>query len=283
MALISGVLLCGLTAFGGHSYLYDSDSRMYDIDHAKFSSYGNILCVYDVRVSHYYYTNTTYGTAVILYDSFSGCMKIFTVAPVSATTHPSIRGIEAYWTGSSDQCNGVCSDGAADYYYIALSWNPIYPTLSKEQVVCDGLAPAEESAPAPAPVMTLSADEDISATADTYRFFGSVDQYTLLLYVYGDVSVNFFPMPEGYSACALGMLIEVYKNNALIGTTDGIFYGFKLNSYQYRTFFAIFPNSQQVPISLSILCNYFSLTSQNSLVGITPVGHYNIILRYAGN
>jgi len=280
MALNGGLLLCGLMAFGDQSYLYDDQRRRYDIEHANYTSYGNVICAYNVQVCDYYYTNQTLGTAVIFYETTDGIMKIFTVTPATSTTLPPIRGIETRWTGGGEPFFGRYSVGANASYETTLSWNPIYPTLSEPPVSNDSLAVGEEAAMAPGVI--LGADGDLGTTTGAYRFYVSVSPYFLIFYVYGDVPIRGFPQPAGYNANAFGMLVEIYQNNNLIATTDGIFYGFKVSSYQYRTYFTVFPNST-FRNSFSILCNYFSISSQNSVAAITPFININMVIQFAGN
>ena len=120
IALIIGGLLCGYTAFGQMDYLYDDNGLRYDIGAASYTSYGNSICLYNVRVCSFYYTNETYGTAVIFYDGTYGTMKIIRVQTYSQTTPPSFTAIEAQWPGGAGTFPCLTCLGASYLFRINL-------------------------------------------------------------------------------------------------------------------------------------------------------------------
>lgn len=286
MALVVGSLLCGLTVFGGYEKLYEShNADVYDVGNGNFTSFGDNICVYNVRVSWCADTNTSHGTAVIFYNSDYGTMKILKLNPLTSVGLPSLTCFEARWTGSSGTFRDLYCEGAFQVYASDLSWEPIYPvpTFGEQQALNDGLAAGGESAP----VWTLGADEDISIPKGAYRFTAGVSgsPYDFVFNVYSDVILDYFPQVTGYNGCssrALAMTVDVYNFGMYVATTVGIFYGVQVSSYQFRTYFTVFPN-EAFPCSFSILANYFSVRSQNSLSVFTGSEDSEIIVQFQGN
>jgi len=259
MALVGGVLLCGLTVFGDQSNLYDNDGLKYEIGNAKFTSFGNNICAYDVRVTIYNSTNETYATAVVFYNSTYGTMKIFLLSQSAGF----ITATETRWTGGSGTFSGRLSEGSLNTEEATFSWDPIYPTFSKIPSLKDGVAVNGESALAPAP---LSAAKDISVPKGSiYRFTAGVSPYYFVFYVFSDEVLDCFPnfgrWPYEYGR-AMAMYVEVYCNNQYISSNEGIFYAYQWSSNEFRTYHTVFPSSA-FPVSFSVLVNYFNVRSQN--------------------
>lgn len=284
MALIIGGLLCGLTAFGQRDYLYDSRGLRYDLGNASYTSFGNSMCVYDVDVTLCYETNAFFGSAVILYDGTYGTMKIFRVNRSSSVLPPEIYGIETRYTGSAGSFSGKYCDGSTLTLPIDLSFEPIYPlpTLSGPPVLNAGSVSGGESVLSPD--LRLSAEEDLGIPKGSiYRFTATAAPYSFIFYVFSNEVLNFFPLPGGgYNPTALAMSVDVYYNNTEITTTSGIFYAFQVSSYQFRTYFTVFPNSA-FPASLSILANYFSVRSQNQISVFTLAQDAAITMTFLGD
>ncbi|MBI2441611.1 MAG: hypothetical protein HYV35_09585 [Lentisphaerae bacterium] len=287
MALIVGLGLYGLTAFG-FDYLYDSQGKRYDLANASSRNYGNNTIIYNVKITDEYYTNMSYGTAVIFYNNVYDRIKIFKVHRYGGT-NTLITAIEAMPT-TDRTFGGTASSGGNNIYPLTLSFYPIgsysypyldYSTLSEQPVLDNGLASGGESAPMP--VRTLSADENISASwGEILKFSADLSPYYFIFDVYTVAVLDYFPQAEGHDAKAWGMIVNVsYTTGGETHkyTTAGVFYGFQVGPDQYRLYFTVHP-SPTFQVSFTIVANYFTASGENSLKAFTLSHEADTVVRY---